>query len=474
MRELKPDICVIGAGSGGLPVAAGAAQLGAETVLIEAGAMGGECLNTGCVPSKALLAAAHAAVQYRHAAQFGVDTTAPAIDRAAVARHVQSAIAGIAPHDSVERFQGLGVTVIKARARFVARDTIEAGDTRIKARRFVLAVGSSAFIPPIPGLNGVPYLTNETVFEHIEAIRDLIVLGGGPIGVEMAQAFARLGAKVTLVEMASLLPRDDADAAALVRAAVIADGVDLHEGTTAIAAQKSGERIRLICRDAIGATREIEAGHLLVAVGRRPRVENMGLDAAGIAAGPKGIQVDAGLRTSNRRVYAIGDCTGGPAFTHVAGAEAALVIRNALFRLPVTFETRNLPWVTFAEPELAQLGLTEAAARGAGLDPVVTRAELAENDRALTERAEAGFIKVISDRRGRILGVTIVGRQAGELLAPWCLAMARGLKLSSLAGLMLPYPTLSEISKRAAGQFYAPRLFSPPVRGLVRFLRWFG
>lgn len=474
MRALTPDICVIGAGSAGLSVAAGAAQLGAETVLIEAGAMGGDCLNFGCVPSKALLAAAHAAVSHRDAARFGVDAAAPAIDHARVAQHVTDVIAGIAPHDSVERFTGLGVTVIQAHARFVDRGTVEAGDARIKARRFVLAVGSSAFIPPIPGLDKVPFLTNETVFARSAEIRDLIVLGGGPIGVELAQAFARLGARVQLVEMAKLLPRDDPEAAELVRAALRADGVALHEDCTATAAAMAGEKVRLATRDAAGNVAWLEGGHLLVAVGRRPRVEGMGLDLAGIAAGPKGIQVDAGLRTSNRRVYAIGDCTGGPAFTHVAGAQAALVIRSALFRLPARFDSRVLPWVTYADPELAQLGLTEAAARAAGADPVVTRASFAENDRARAERAEAGFLKVISDRKGRILGVTIVGRQAGELLAPWCLAMSRRLKLSALAGLLLPYPTLSELSKRAAGQFYAPRLFSAPVRRLVRFLRWFG
>ena len=474
MRDLRPDLCVIGAGSAGLSVAAGAAQLGAETVLVEEGAMGGDCLNFGCVPSKALLAAAHAAVQHRDTASFGIDSAMPAIDRHRVAAHVKAVIAGIAPHDSVERFEGLGVGVIQARARFVDRDTIEAGDARIRARRFVLAVGSHAFVPPIPGLDRVPFLTNEKVFERIGEIGDLIVLGGGPIGVELALAFARLGAKVKLVEMAKLLPRDDADAVALVRAALLADGVALHENCAATEAMQAGDRVRLGCRDASGNTIWLEAGHLLVAVGRKPRVAGMGLDLAGIEAGPKGIRVDAGLRTSNRRVYAIGDCTGGPAFTHVAGAQAALVIRSALFRLPAKFDTRALPWVTYADPELAQLGLTEAAARQQRPDVVVTRLPLAENDRARTERLQAGFIKVVSDRRGHILGVTIVGRQAGEMLAPWCLAMSRRLKLSALAGLMLPYPTLSELSKRAAGQFYAPRLFSAPVRRLVRFLRWFG
>jgi pyruvate/2-oxoglutarate dehydrogenase complex dihydrolipoamide dehydrogenase (E3) component len=474
MRLLKPDICVIGAGSAGLSVAAGAAQLGAETVLIEAGAMGGDCLNYGCVPSKALLAAAKAATQHRHAASFGVEFPAPRIDLARVQAHIKDVIAAIAPHDSVERFEGLGVTVLRHCAKFVDDRTVEAGDARIQARRFVLATGSSAFVPPIAGLDQVPYLTNETVFDHVAEIRDLIVLGGGPIGIELAQGFARLGAKVQVVEMARLLPRDDAQAVELVRASLLRDGIALHEGSAATEVQRAGDRIRLAIRASNGETRWLEAVHLLVAVGRRPRVENLGLEQAGIAATPKGIQVDSGLRTSNRRVYAIGDCNGGPAFTHVAGHQAGLVIRSALFRLPVSFDARALPWVTYSDPELAQIGLTEEAARRAGTDVVVTHQPAAGNDRARTERQEDGFLKIVSDRRGHVQGVTIVGAQAGELLAPWCLAMARNLKLSAVAGPMLPYPTLSELGKRAAGQFYAARLFSPATRRLVRVLRWFG
>jgi len=474
MRLLKPDICVIGGGSAGLSVAAGAAQLGAETVLIEAGEMGGDCLNYGCVPSKALLAAAKAATQHRHAAGFGIEFAAPRIDLARVEAHIKEVIAAIAPHDSVERFEGLGVTVLRSWARFVDERTMEAGDARIQARRFVLATGSSAFIPAIAGLGEVPYLTNETVFSQVAAIRDLIVLGGGPIGVELAQGFTRLGAKVQLVEMARLLPRDDSQAVELVRASLLRDGVSLHEGSAATEVQRAGDRVRLAIRGASGESQWLDAGHLLVAVGRKPRVENMGLEQAGIAATPKGIQVDDGLRTTNRRIYAIGDCNGGPAFTHVAGHQAGLVIRSALFRLPVKFDPRALPWVTYSDPELAQIGLTEEAARRAQSDVVVTHQPAAGNDRARTERHEDGFLKIISDRQGRVLGVTIVGVQAGDLLAPWCLAMARNLKLSALAGPMLPYPTLSELGKRAAGQFYAARLFSPATRRLVRVLRWFG
>ncbi len=277
MRLLRPDICVIGAGSAGLSVAAGAAQLGAGTVLIEAGKMGGDCLNYGCVPSKALLAAAKAAVQHRHAAGFGIEFSAPRIDLARIEAHIKEVIAAIAPHDSVERFEGLGVTVLRDWARFVDDRTIEAGEARIQARRFVLATGSSAFIPPVAGLDQVPYLTNETVFERVAEIRDLIVLGGGPIGVELAQGFARLGAKVQLVEMARLLPRDDAEAAELVRASLLRDGVALHEGRAATEVQRAGDRIRLAIRAQNGETQAVDGAHLLVAVCRKPRVENLGL-----------------------------------------------------------------------------------------------------------------------------------------------------------------------------------------------------
>jgi pyruvate/2-oxoglutarate dehydrogenase complex dihydrolipoamide dehydrogenase (E3) component len=474
MHVLKPDICVIGAGSAGLSVAAAAAQLGAETVLIEAGEMGGDCLNYGCVPSKALLAAAKAAAQYRLAGEFGIDFSPMHIDRRRVQAHIAEVIASIAPHDSAERFERLGVTVLRDWARFVDPRTVEAGDTRIEARRFVLATGSSAFVPPIPGIEQVPYLTNETVFDHVAEIRDLIVLGGGPIGVELAQAFARLGVSVQLVEMARLLPRDDAEAVELVRASLRRDGVALHEGSMATEVEPGRNRIRVAVSDAAGETRWLQAQYLLVAVGRRPRVDHMGLELAGIAATPKGIKVNAGLRTTNRFVYAIGDCTGGPAFTHVAGYQAGLVVRSALFRLPVMFGTRAVPWVTYSDPELAQIGLTEEAARQQGSEVVVTRQPFAGNDRARAERQDDGFLKIISDRRGRVLGVTIVGVQAGELLAPWSLAMAKNMKLSALAGSMLAYPTLSEIGKRAAGEFYAGRLFSPAIRRLVRVLRWFG
>ncbi|WP_303983012.1 NAD(P)/FAD-dependent oxidoreductase [Dongia mobilis] len=470
LTELRPDICVIGGGSGGLTVAAGAAQLGAKVVLVEAGEMGGDCLNYGCVPSKSLLAAAHAAALAKSAGRFGISFAAPTIDRVALARHIADVIAGIAPHDSVERFAGLGVTVIQERAVFVARDAVEAGDKRILAKRFVIATGSKPAIPPIAGLDQVPFLTNETIFEVTEPIDHLLVVGGGLIGVELAQAQARLGAKVTIVEMARLLPKDDPELVHHLRQALIIDGIRLCEGTSVVKVEKEARGVSVYLAQNDGATEVMAASHLLLAVGRRPATQDLGLDKAGIELTGASIKVDARLRTSNKNVFAIGDCIGGPAFTHVAGYHGGIVLRNILFRLPAKVNADIIPWVTFSDPELAYVGLSEMSARACYKDVRVEQLDFSANDRARSERRTDGLIKIVLRRNGQILGVGIVGPQAGDLLAPWCLAIARGLKLSAMAGLLLPYPTLSEISKRVAGNYYAPRLFSPGVRALVRGL----
>ena len=470
LTELRPDICVIGGGSGGLTVAAGAAQLGAKVVLVEAGEMGGDCLNYGCVPSKSLLAAAHAAALAKSAGRFGISFAAPTIDRVALARHIADVIAGIAPHDSVERFAGLGVTVIQERAVFVARDAVEAGDKRILAKRFVIATGSKPAIPPIAGLDQVPFLTNETIFEVTEPIDHLLVVGGGLIGVELAQAQARLGAKVTIVEMARLLPKDDPELVHHLRQALIIDGIRLCEGTSVVKVEKEARGVSVYLAQNDGATEVMAASHLLLAVGRRPATQDLGLDKAGIELTGASIKVDARLRTSNKNVFAIGDCIGGPAFTHVAGYHGGIVLRNILFRLPAKVNADIIPWVTFSDPELAYVGLSEMPARACYKDVRVEQLDFSANDRARSERRTDGLIKIVLRRNGQILGVGIVGPQAGDLLAPWCLAIARGLKLSAMAGLLLPYPTLSEISKRVAGNYYAPRLFSPGVRALVRGL----
>lgn len=469
--EIRCDVCVIGAGSGGLSVAAGAAQMGAATVLVERGAMGGDCLNTGCVPSKALLAAAKAAQAVREAGRFGVDGHEPAIDFARVHAHVHGTIAAIAPHDSRERFEGLGVTVINAHARFIGPDALQADGTTVRARRFVLATGSRPLVPPLPGIDTVPVLTNETVFERQAAPEHLIVLGGGPIGVELAQAHRRLGARVTLVEKASILPKDDPDLVAVVRRRLLAEGVALHEGVGVARVERAGNGVAALLEDG----GRIDGSDVLVAAGRRPNVEDMNLEVAGVETGPRGVVTDHRLRTSNRRIFAVGDVAGGPQFTHVAGYHAGIVVRNILFRLPAKVDYRALPWVTYSDPELAQVGLTEAAARaqhGDGL--TVLTSPFAGNDRARAEGASEGLIKVVATRRGRILGASIVGAHAGEQIALWCLAIARRQSVGAIAGLILPYPTLAEAGKGAAGRFYTPTLFGPRTRRIVRLLARLG
>lgn len=469
--EIRCDLCVIGAGSGGLSVAAGAAQMGADTVLIESGAMGGDCLNTGCVPSKSLLAAARAAHAARDAARFGVAVPVdPSIDFGRVHQHVHSVIAAIAPHDSQERFEGLGVRVLRARARFIGRDAVQANGTTVRARRFVLATGSRPRVPPVPGLDTVPYLTNETLFERRAAPEHLIVMGGGPIGVEMAQAHRRLGARVTLVEGSRLLPRDDPELVAVIRERLTAEGVLLVEGAAVAVVGPAGDGVAAT----LGDGRRIEGSHLLVATGRRANVDDLGLDAAGIEASGLGVTVDDRLRTTNRRVFAIGDVAGGPQFTHVAGYHASIVIRNALFRLPARVDHHALPWVTYTDPELAQVGLTEAAARDRHGAVTVLRAAFADNDRARAEGRTEGLVKLVVGRRGRVLGASIVGDHAGEQIALWGLAIARGLPVGAVAGLTLAYPTFAETGKRAAGSWFTPTLFGPRTRRLVRILSWFG
>jgi pyruvate/2-oxoglutarate dehydrogenase complex dihydrolipoamide dehydrogenase (E3) component len=470
---IRADLCILGAGPGGLSVAAGAAQMGASVVLVEKGAMGGDCLNTGCVPSKALIAAGRAAHALREATRFGLTCGDPQLDFAALQAHVQRAIATIAPHDSEERFTGLGVMVLKGTGRFVDPETVTVDDARIRARRFVISTGSHPVVPPVPGLDSVPFLTNETVFTLAERPRHLAILGGGPIGCELAQAFTRLGIPVTLIEQARLLSRETPDAVALVRAALTRDGVTLCEGHRLIACRGEAGAIHLTLESPSGVTDPMTASHLLVAVGRRPAMAGLGLEAAGITTGPAGITVNSRLRTSNRRVFAIGDVTGAPQFTHRAGYEAGIVIRNALFGQPARADLTRMPRVTYTAPELAQIGLDESEARQRHGSIRVLEARFDGNDRAIAGGETDGWIRVIADRRGRILGVTLVGPEAGELIGLWSLAMSARLRIGAVAGLTLPYPTLGEISKRAAGQFFAPTLFGPWTRRLVGLIQRF-
>ncbi len=462
------DIIVIGAGAAGLSVTAGAAQLGARVALIERDRMGGDCLNSGCVPSKALLAASHTAGMIRHAGRFGLRVPEPSIDWDAVRAHVHGVIAAIAPNDSEARFRALGVTVIRGEARFIAPDAVMVDGKRLVARRIVVAAGTSAVVPPIPGLSDVPYLTNATLFALEEKPAHLLILGGGPIGLEMADAFAGLGCRVTVVEAATISARDDPELVAGLRMALSARGVAILEGS-AVATVEPGPA--LVLADG----RRVAGSHLLVAVGRHPCVESLNLDAGKVAASRLGVITDAGLRsTTNKRVFAVGDIAdpvglGPRAFTHVAGYHAGIVIRRALFRLPSRVDYTALPHVTYTSPELAQVGLTEAEARNAGHSVSVLRWPLSENDRAVAEGDTTGLVKLIV-AKGRVIGAGILAPNAGEMIGQWTLAIAARVKLSALAGLIVPYPTRSEAGKRAAGNYYAATLFSERTRRLVRFL----
>jgi len=469
-KLIRADLVVIGAGSGGLSVAAGAAQLGLRVVLFEKGEMGGDCLNYGCVPSKALIAAATTAHEARHAGRLGVSAGSVEVDFVAVMSHVHATIAAIAPVDSQSRFEGLGVKVVREAARFEDARTVAGASVRVRARKIIVATGSRAAIPPIDGLKDQPFLTNETVFSLTERPERLIVLGGGPIGVELGQAFRRLGSEVVVVEAGTLLGREDPAAAEVVADQLRQDGVELLIGCKAlrveagptVIVQRGAEEIR------------VSGSHLLVAVGRQPSLDGLELERAGIRTDRNGIVTDRALRSSNPRVFAVGDVAGRGQFTHLAGTHAALVVRRAIFALPVNADALHVPRVTYCDPEIAAIGQGEVEARAAhGNDIRVETFAFHDNDRAIAEGDTRGFGKLVTTRSGKVLGVTLVGRHAGDHIHLWSLALSAGLKLSQLTGMIAPYPTRGEINKRLAGQWYSPALFSARTRALVSILKRF-
>ena len=447
---IRTDLCVIGGGSGGLSVAAGAAQMGADVVLIEGHKMGGDCLNYGCVPSKALL----------HASKT--------LDYADAMEHVRGSIATIAPHDSVERFEGLGVNVIQGFARFVSKREVQVGTQRIRARRFVVATGSSPTLPTITGLEDVPYLTNETLFENPDKPKHLLIIGGGHIGMEMAQAHRRLGCDVTVIEAARAFGHEDPEMSAYVLDALRETGVEIVENALAQRVQGKAGDIKVETQDG----RIFKGSHLLVAVGRRPNIDRLDLHAAGVEVTQGRIKVNARLKSTNHRVYAIGDVASPMQFTHVAGYHAGVVIRSALFGMRAKASHDHIPRVTFTAPELAQVGPTEEQARAEYGDKLqVVRFKFSGNDRAITDEKPTGLIKVMV-HRARPVGVSIVGPDAGELIALWSLVMAQNLKMSAVTSMIAPYPTLSEINKRVAGAYYTPHLFdNPRIKRIVRFVQ---
>jgi pyruvate/2-oxoglutarate dehydrogenase complex dihydrolipoamide dehydrogenase (E3) component len=469
---------VIGAGSGGLSVAAASVAFGVSVVLIEKGKMGGDCLNTGCVPSKAMIAAGRHAETFRSSGAFGIKPQSPSIEFQEVNDHVGGVIASIAPNDSRERFTGLGVRVIEGTARFRDTRTVvvgEEGDIRfeIAARRFVIATGSVPWSPPIPGLDETPYLTNETVFEMRERPEHLIIVGAGPVGMELAQAFRRLGSLVTVLEADRPLAKEDPECAAVVLEAFAHEGIAVRSGVKIARVARTEANVEIVLAGDDGEE-VIEGSNLLVATGRRPNIAGLNLEAAHVKHNQFGIVVDKGLGTTNRRVYAVGDVIGSMQFTHVANYHAGLVVRRALFRLPVRVRPETIPRVTFTDPELAHVGLTDTEASERHGEIRVLRWPYHENDRAQAERETRGHIKVVTNKKGLILGTTIVGPSAGELITAWTLAISEGLNIRAFAGIVVPYPTFTEIGKRAAISFFTPRLSSPWVRRILSLLRRFG
>ncbi len=470
MNRIKTDICIIGGGSGGLSIAAGAVQMGAKVVLLEGHKMGGDCLNYGCVPSKALIASAKQAYAMSHGAPYGVAEVEPQVDYAAAKDHVADVIATIAPVDSVERFEGLGVHVITEFGKFISRTEVQAGDTIIEARRFVVATGSGPLVPPIPGIEDVTYYTNENIFDLREKPKHLLIIGGGPIGMEMAQAHRRLGCNVTVIEGAKAFGKDDPEMAAIVLENLRAEGVNIVE--EAQAEKISGKDGTITVHTPKG---DFTGSHLLMAVGRKVNTEKLDLDAGGIAYDRAGLKVGPDLRSvTNKKVYAAGDVAGGLQFTHVAGYHAGVLIRSMLFGLPSKQRTDHIPWATYTDPELAQVGLTEAQAKkkfGPALE--VVRFDFHHNDRLIAERKTKGLIKVMVVK-GRPVGASIAGHMAGELIGMWAMAIANKMKMSAIANTVLPYPTVSEVNKRAAGAYFSPRLFdNPTVKRVVGFVqRW--
>jgi pyruvate/2-oxoglutarate dehydrogenase complex dihydrolipoamide dehydrogenase (E3) component len=476
-EKLTPDICVIGAGSGGLSMAAAAAAFGVPVVLIEKSRMGGECLNTGCVPSKAMIAAARRAEAMRTGGSFGIKPVQPAIEFDLVNDHVHRVIDAVSANDSKERFGALGVRVIEGEARFRDPGTVVVGDEsdirfEVAARRFVIATGSQPLVPPISGIEQVPYLTNETVFETRERPKHLIVIGGGPIGMELAQAFRRLGSDVTVLEVSRPLGKEDPECADIVLDACAREGITIRSGVKVERVRRRNARIEVVLA---GDTEEIIHGtDLLIAAGRGPNIVGLDLNAAHVKHEPTGVVVNAKLRTTNKRVHAIGDVIDGPHFTHAANYQAAQLVRHLVFRLPITVNFQNIPRVTFTDPELAHVGLTDVQARERHGTIQVLRWPYHDNDRAQTERETRGHIKVVTNKKGTILGATVVGAAAGEQIVAWTLAINNGLGIRSFAEIVMPYPIYSEIGKRAAISFFTPRLTKPWVRRVLKMLRCFG
>lgn len=477
MPNYDYDIAVIGAGAAGLTVTAGAAQAGAKTLLIEKEpALGGDCLHYGCVPSKTLIKTAHVYQQMKNAANFGLPEVAvPQVDFAQIRNRIQRVIAAIQPHDSPERFCQLGAQVEFGRAEFLDQHQVRihtnSGQSRqVSAKTWVLATGSTASVPTIPGLTETPYLTNRELFSLDKLPSTLVIIGGGPIAIEMAQAFARLGSQVHVIQRSKqILSREDPDLAGMVQALLAQEGVTFHLGTQLLKTRDLGQTREVAFNDSEGQQTSVQGDVLLVALGRKVSVDGLGLEKAGVDFNPKGIQVDNRLRTNQKHIFACGDATGAYQFTHAAGYEGGVVVTNAVFHLPRKTDYTWMPACTYTDPEFASLGLNETQARKQGQEYTVWTEAFANNDRSLAEEEGEGRIKLLLDKKNKPLGVQIVGPHAGELLSEWVVVLNANVKLSSMISAVHPYPTLAEINKKVAGRYLSERIFSERVQKTLRF-----
>lgn len=469
-ERIKADLAIIGAGAAGLVTASGAAQLGRKVVLFEAGEMGGDCLNYGCVPSKAILTAAHKVHTIREASKHGIHVGEPSVDFARVRETIQQAITTIEPNDSQERFEGFGVRVVREYARFVSEDTVASDSVEVKAKRIVVATGTRAFIPPVEGLADAPYLTNETIWS-LETLPDhLIVMGGGPIGMELGQAFRRLGSKVTVIEAGEPLSRFESEHAALVTDQLMADGVILHTGKSAARVQTGDAGITVELSDGD----VVSGSHLLVATGRKPVLDGLDLDVAGVETDARGIVCDDRLRTSNKRVLAAGDIAGKGGLTHLAGWHGSVIVRNLYYGLSTGQSSQPIPAAVYTDPPIAQIGLTEAQARETHGDKVkVASWGFDDNDRAIAEGDVRGGVKLVLGKGGKVLGAHAAGARADDLIQIVSSVMAKGGTVRDLTSPVAPYPTRGEIFKRAAGSYYEPVVFGSMAKLLARILSAF-
>jgi len=467
--EKSRDLVIIGGGAAGLVVASVAAQLGLDVVLINKQAdMGGDCLHYGCVPSKTLLKSASIAHIQRHAEQWGINSVSPNVDIQAVNKTIKRAIDTIQVHDSRQRFEELGCEVVTGTASFVSKNRVRVAEKTFDAKKIVIASGSQAWIPSIKGLDKIDYLTNEDMFSLPKLPKSLIVLGGGPVGVEMAQAYARLGCSVSLIELAPrLLPRMDSQSSSILAEVFRGEGIELILDNEVIEVSEDAEGKHLLLKDG----RSISAESILVALGRRPVIDGMQLDKAGVDFDTSGIKVNAKMQTSNRRIYACGDVTGAMPLTHVAELQAGVVIANLIFKLPKKVSYDVIPVVVYTEPEVAQVGVSVEECKKLPKGEV-HQFEISKLDRAITDNHTSGMATILTDK-GKVIGAHIIAPHAGELIHEMALAIQEKMKVSQLTSLVHAYPSYSQLNKRLAGQYYSERLFSPFTKKLVALLNRF-